>query len=133
MFKALTAAGAFLVGGALVGGITLATSVSATNPSTSTPLTIVAGSQWTLEIHPPTTNCEIVTFAANGTFTGDKGSDVGIWSGGSATLTMTWTAGIDVGVLFGGIFTNTPVKEYSGAIIPNGEVSLVVKGAQPGC
>jgi hypothetical protein len=98
-------------------------------------LRIMPGSQWTIEVNSSISDCEIDTFHANGTFKGDKGTDVGIWSGGRATLTMTWTAGNEAGLSFSGIFTKTPSKEYSGVIIENGSstASVVVKGAVSTC
>ena len=41
--------------------------------------------------------------------------DSGAWSGGGATITVTWTAGQDDALVFSGTFTKTPIKEYKGS------------------
>ena len=49
------------------------------------------------------------------TFTSDLFGDSGTWSGGGATITVTWTAGQDNTLVFTGTFTKTPRREYKGS------------------
>jgi hypothetical protein len=102
---------------------------SAAVPST---LHVLPGSRWTVELN----GCMVAVFQANHTFTTDSSGDSGTWSGGGAKLTMTWTAGTDYNLHFVGIFSKTPVKEYTGTFSVQGGVvgtGQVVKGAVAGC
>ena len=93
-------------------------------------LMVKAGSQWTAEVKGA--SCEIVTFAANGTFSGDMSNDSGTWSGGGKTINLKWTRGHADGLTFNGTFTKTPTKEYKGGfgglVVGPGQL---VKGAVP--
>jgi hypothetical protein len=119
---------------AIVGGLALATSFGLAGAGVSSAavpaLKVQPGSKWTFEDHgiEHTGGCEVNTFASNGTFTSDLFGDAGTWSGGGATLSMTWTAGEDTFVKFNGTFTKTAtVKEYKGGI-STGDAGAVVKG-----
>jgi hypothetical protein len=121
-------AAAFAAGLAMTASIGL-TSVGATSAASPT-LKIKAGSQWTAEVRGA--GCEIETFAANGTFSGDMQGDAGTWSGGGKRIILTWTGGRADGLTFNGKFTTTPSNEYKGSYgglaIESGEL---VKGAVP--
>jgi hypothetical protein len=116
-----------------VAGLAMATSfglAGAGVASAAAPaLKVKPGSQWTLEDHgiEGTGGCEVDTMASNGTFTSDLFGDSGTWSGGGATITVTWTAGSDNGVVFTGTFTKTPRKEYRGSLT-DGDPGLFIKG-----
>ena len=73
---------------------------------------IKSGAQWTAELNPA--GCEVDTFAANHTFSGDQYGDKGTWTGGGKAITMTWTAGFVTGLTFTGTFTERPTREYVG-------------------
>jgi hypothetical protein len=124
--------------GTIVSGLAMATSFglagaglagSGTASASAPPLKVKPHSQWTLEDHgvEHTGSCEVDTMRSNGTFTSDRFGDSGSWSGGGATITITWTAGQDHGVVFAGTFTSTPVKEYRGSF-NTGDLGVLVKG-----
>ncbi len=119
---AMTLAGLAMAAGF---GLAGAGAASAAAPA----LKVKPGSQWTLEDHgiEGTGGCEVDTMASNGTFTSDLFGDSGTWSGGGATITVTWTAGDDNGVVFTGTFTKTPRKEYRGSL-NTGDSGLFIKG-----
>ncbi len=104
-----------------VAGLAMATSfglAGAGAASAAAPaLKVKPGSHWTLEYHgvEGTGGCEVDTMASNGTFTSDLFGDSGTWSGGGATITVTWTAGQDNTLVFTGTFTKTPRREYKGS------------------
>jgi hypothetical protein len=111
-------------------GLAGAAPASAVSPA----LKIKPGSQW--HDASASTSCdEVITFAANNTFTADKAGDAGTWSGGGTTLTMRWTAGGSTGVVFKGTFTTTPDVEYLGKFSLGGthESGELVKGPGTGC
>ena len=122
-----------------VAGLAMAASVGlagvgAASAASPAVLHIQAGSQW--HDADASTSCgEVITFAANGTFTADQLGDSGTWSGGGTTLTMRWTAGGSAGASFNGTFTKTPVHEYLGKFGVNGAHlrGKIVKGAVAGC
>ena len=119
---AMTLAGLAMAAGF---GLAGAGAASAAAPA----LKVKPGSHWTLEYHgvEGTGGCEVDTMASNGTFTSDLFGDSGTWSGGGATITVTWTAGDDNGVVFTGRFTKTPRKEYRGSL-NTGDSGLFIKG-----
>jgi hypothetical protein len=91
-------------------GLAGADSVSAASPS----LLTKPGSQWTTVIL-----CEVVTFAADGTFKADYFGDAGKWSGGTrSTLHMKWTKGEDKGWSFTALSYKGALKEYEGLYGP---------------
>ena len=125
MFRriAVLAVGLAMTAGA---GLAGAGAASAASPA----LHIKADAKWTEETVRG--GCEIDTFAANGTFTGDVDpGDTGTWSGGGTTITMHWTGDSNPGLSFSGTFTTTPVKEYKGTLRYEGAVfsGKLVKGA----
>jgi hypothetical protein len=116
-------------------GLAVAGPASAASPAV---LHIKPGSEWTAKLRG--LGCELETFAADHTFTGDTsdipyGTDAGTWSGGDMTISMIWSRGPLHGWKFTGTFTKTPVKEYRGTFTgPIGDYTgKLVKGDVSGC
>ena len=122
---AAVAAGLAMVASFGVAGVGAAT---AATPA----LHVKGGSRWTMKV--TSLGCEVESFAANGTFKGDVGSDKGTWTGGHDTLNMKWTKGTMGGATFSGTL-RAPDREYEGTFTHNGTSQLgeLVNGASPGC
>ena len=105
--------------------------------STAPALKIKPGSQWTVEgpggADPD--SCEIVTFHSNFTFHSDNFADAGSWSGGAATIKMSWKTGASDGLTFKGRYTTTPTMEYKGKFggIVSPQMAQLIEGAVAGC
>ena len=88
-------------------------------------------SMWTTEINGIGW-CEIDTFVTtNKTFTGDYDGDGGIWSGGTTSVKMKWTAGGFKGTKFKGTY-NSSSKAFVGHFFYSGgttDTGRLVKGA----
>jgi hypothetical protein len=91
-----------------------------------------AGGTWTIEAGSG--GCEVQTFAARHTWSGDAVGDAGTYHLDGRTITETWTAGNDMGLTFSGRW-----RQGSGAFVGTlggngtGTTGELVKGALPGC
>jgi hypothetical protein len=113
-------------------GLAGAGAASAASPA----LHIVAGSRWTVEVTQGN-GCEVAHFEANHTFWVHPvgNGDVGTWSGGGKSITLTWTSGPDTGTIFEGTFHTTPIEQYVGTYSFTGGSSPgeLVKGHAANC
>lgn len=101
----------------------LAGTASAETPA----LHVKSGGVWTAEVKHA--GCEIVTFGAHKTFTGDMGGDTGTYTGGGQSISMKWTAGEAAGLTFSGTFSKSD-DEFTGSYggSGSGEKGQLVKG-----
>lgn len=107
-------------------GLVGAGAASAVSPA----MHIKPGAQWTAEVNG--SGCEVETFSANNTFTGDMDGDYGSWSGSGPSISMVWSGRGADPLTFVGTFTKTPVKEYAGRFNgsqPNSYSGQLVEGA----
>jgi hypothetical protein len=114
---ALTACGGIAGGGA----------ASAATPT----LHVEPGSTWLAEPRPG--GCELEIFSANRTFASEFGGAGGGWSGGGATIAMTWTRRTK-GLVFDGTYTESVHgnPEYKGKFSIEGFVfkGELIKGTR---
>jgi hypothetical protein len=86
-------------------------------------LHVKPGSTWTSEADG--NGCEIQTFAAGHTWTGDGFGDSGTYTGGGTKITTTDTAGNDTSLVFSGSYSKAK-KQYTGTF--NGRDSITATG-----
>jgi hypothetical protein len=87
------------------------------------------GGVWTSE--PDGNGCEVQTFAAGHTWTGDGFGDSGTYTGGGKKITTTDTAGNDVTLVFTGSYSKAK-KQYTGTFAGRDGITAkgqLVKGA----
>jgi hypothetical protein len=100
-------------------GLTLSAGLAVTSigavPAGAAVLHVKPGQLWTSYYNHKTGDCEVLTIDAGHMFveTNGKDSDVGTYTGGGRTVTLTWTGGDGKGLTFTGTWHGAS-QDYTG-------------------